>query len=388
MMPLRARIAAAVVAIIGLLLVLAAIMADQAWFDAHFLPVFFITRDDFLLGTWLARLAVGGLGLALLFPLRPVIRRAFARQGWKDLLPQILALALALILALGTGELLLRLRSPRAAEEDPPQQEPLRHHDPILGWTFVPGRSAQAMEGGRMIDYAFDPHGFRVRSLAEPVDPRKPSILFAGESVMEGFGLQWQESIGARTAALLGLQPVNMGVNGYADDQIYGRLKRELPRFARPVAVVILFAPGLMFRDDDIDRPHLGPHLNWHPAEHRLRLLRLLDFYVPYHSSAAMERLVRQVRDQLTASVELARAHHAAVLILVPHFGAIDRREALLRRRILDEGRIPYLWLELDPAWRLPDDPHPDARGADVMAQAIAERLKQARLRAGKDQNI
>lgn len=52
--------------------------------------------------------------------------------------------------------------------------------------------------------------------------------------------------------------------------------------------------------------------------------------------------------------------------------GATDE---MLRRRILDEPGLPYVNVKLDPSWHLPGDMHPDARGAQVIAIAVAERL-------------
>ncbi len=119
--------------------------------------------------------------------------------------------------------------------------EPLRRQDPRLGWTFVPGRIGQKMVGGRVIDYAFDPAGYRVRRVEEPVDPERPTILFAGESVMVGEGLTWEESVPAQVGAMMGVQSANLAVDGFATDQAYLRLEAEMPRFRRPVAVVMLF---------------------------------------------------------------------------------------------------------------------------------------------------
>lgn len=375
-MPRSGRIAQAATSVVGLLLLLGAILADQDWFNTHFLPVYFLSHDDFLLGETLARLFVGVLGFIAIVALGPWIGRLWTRCAPSELAARATPLLLAAIMALGTGELLLRVLHPGASEEDPAHQEPLRQRDPLLGWTFIPARSARAMEGGRWISYAFDQNGYRVRAPGEPVDPQKPSILFVGESIMEGYGLQWRESVPAQVGALLKLQSVNMAVNAYADDQIHARLKQEMPRFAHPAAAVILFAPGLMFRDFDVDRPHLGPGLIPRPAERQSKLHQMLRRLLPYHSHAAMDQIIRLVRQELTASVALARARHAAALIVVPHFGPVDLREARLRRRILDDPHLPYLWIELDPAWRLPNDSHPDARGARAMALAIADRLR------------
>jgi hypothetical protein len=40
--------------------------------------------------------------------------------------------------------------------------------------------------------------------------------------------------------------------------------------------------------------------------------------------------------------------------------GPEDRVEQARRRRILDEPGLPYLLVDIDPAWRLPGDVHPE----------------------------
>jgi hypothetical protein len=48
----------------------------------------------------------------------------------------------------------------------------------------------------------------------------------------------------------------------------------------------------------------------------------------------------------------------------------------MLRRRILDDARLPYVRVTLDPSWHLPGDLHPDSRGAQAIAIAVAGRLR------------
>jgi hypothetical protein len=47
-----------------------------------------------------------------------------------------------------------------------------------------------------------------------------------------------------------------------------------------------------------------------------------------------------------------------------------------LRRRIADDTGLPYVLVEIDPAWRLPWDRHPDARAAHAIGIAIASELR------------
>ena len=79
----------------------------------------------------------------------------------------------------------------------------------------------------------------------------------------------------------------------------------------------------------------------------------------------------------LKATVALARARGAIPIIVVPQFTPEEASEQILRRRILDEAGLPYVLVELDTNWRVPDDGHPDARAAQAIALAIAARLRE-----------
>jgi hypothetical protein len=63
-------------------------------------------------------------------------------------------------------------------------------------------------------------------------------------------------------------------------------------------------------------------------------------------------------------------------LIVVPQYGEEEGPELTLRRRILDGTGVPYVFTEIDPAWHLPWDRHPNARAAHTIAAAIADRLR------------
>jgi hypothetical protein len=232
------------------------------------------------------------------------------------------------------------------------------------------------MVGGRAIDYAIDPAGYRVPRVDEPVDPERPTILFVGESVMFGEGLTWNQSVPAQVGAMMGVQCANLAVHGYSSDQAYLRLERELPRFRRPVAVVSLFMTALFGRNLDRNRPHLGPDLVWLPTVQRGRLASLAELLVPFRSTDTVERGITVTRQVLGATVILARARGATPLILVPQFGVEAPVERALRRRILDEAGLPYLWIEIDEGWRLSGDLHPNPQAAHAIATAVAARLQ------------
>lgn len=372
------RIAAELtIALFGVALIVCAIRADHSWFDLHFLPTFFAPFEVYIVAVRIGRILLALLGVALALYVRPRFGRLVARKTSRELTTDVARILAALILALGVSEWALRHTVfGLAAEETPPQVEPKRLRDPQLGWTQAPARAGRDEAAGRVIEYAFDANGYRVRHEGENVDPERPSVLFAGESIMVGHGLTWDESVPGRVQALLGIQSANLAVEGFATDQAYLRLKTELPRFLHPAAVVTLFAPALFDRNLDIDRPHLGPGFVWLPGRHRSSLVALARWMVPYHSEAAIERNILLTREVLRATVDLARARGAVCLILVPQFTPEQPAEREVRSRILDEAGLSYERVELDPSWHIPWDRHPDARGARAMALAVANRLR------------
>jgi hypothetical protein len=364
-------IAEIAVASIGGALLAGALAANQRWLDRHFLPSWFLPRHWYVLMEAFVRLVMAAAGVSLAFLARPRVGRWAARTP-----ARALHAVIAAVLALAASELVLRRVHLRAAEWLVPDEEPRRQPDRRLGWTLVPARTGRNSIGGRVIDYAFDPSGYRVRRADEAVDPERPTILFTGESVMFGEGLTWEESLPALVGTMMGFQSANLAVHGFGSDQAYLRLQTELPRFRRPVAVVSLFMTALFGRNLDDDRPHLGPGLVWAPAAQHWRLASMAKLLVPYRSDEAIERGVMVTREVLRATVELARARGATPLIVVPQFGPEDQAERVLRRRILDETGLSYAWVELDASWRLPWDRHLNPRAARTIAAAVADRLR------------
>jgi hypothetical protein len=364
-------IAAIGVAVTGVALVAAAIAANQRWLDRHFLPSFFLTRHRYMQIETMVRLAFAVTGVSIVFVARFTARWLTARTVGRALLVLIAA-----VLALVASELTLRRLGVGPGEWLRAEDEPRRQPDLGLGWTLVPERVGHKTIGGRMVEYAIDPAGYRVRSLDEPVATDRPTILFIGESMMFGEGLNWDETVPANVGAMMQVQAANLAVHGFSTDQAYLRLQEELPHFRQPVAVVSLFMTALFGRNLDDDRPHLGPGLRWLPTVEHTRLKSLATLLVPYRSDATVERGIIMTREVLRSMVVLARAHSAIPLIVVPQFGQEEGVERTLRRRILDETGVPYILVVIDEAWRLPWNQHPDARASRAIASAIAARLK------------
>jgi hypothetical protein len=367
-------IAEVAIAAVGTAFLLCAVLASQPWLDRHFLPSWFLPRHWWVLIESSVRVMLGAGGVVLVLWVRPRLGRLIAS-------PPALVVwsAIAAVLAFGAGELVLRHVQLRPVGWLVPEAEPRRRPDPRLGWTMVPARTGHSTSGGRFIYYSFDPAGYRVRRDDDPVDREQPTILFAGESIMLGEGLTWEESIPAQVGAMIGIQSANLAVHGFSSDQAYLRLETELRHFRQPVAVVSLFMTALFGRNLDDNRPHLGPGLSWHPAEPHGRLASLVKLLVPFRKTDTVERGVTMTREVLVATVTLARARGARPLIVVPQFGVEDDAERALRRRILHETRLPYVWIELDEGWRLSGNLHPNPSAAHTIAAAIAARLHERR---------
>jgi len=354
----------------GVALVVAPLYASQHWLDRHFLPSFFLMRQWYVLVESAVRIALATTGVILIWVVRPRLVRALIQRP-----AGVATVLVAAALALAASELVLSWMHP-STEWRLPAVEPLRRPDPEIGWTVIPNRIGHDVVADRVIDYAIDASGYRVRSLDEPVDFARPTIVFTGESVMAGKGLRWEESIPAQVGAMIGVQSANLAVYGYATDQSFLRLARELPRFERPVAVVSLFMTAVFGRDLDDGRPHLGAGLLWRPTVEHGRLAALSQLLVPFRREVTVERGIAVTRQVLGATVALAHARGATPLILVPQFNREDALEHTLRSRILDDAGLPYLFVEFDKDWRLPWDLHPNARTARAIAVAVAARLR------------
>ena len=367
----RNRAVGLTIAAIGIACLAVAIAANQRWLDQHFLPSFFVPRDWYVRAERSARTALAAIGIGLMLA-APRLGRRISRTPGRGA-----SIAAAAILALVAGEIVLQVAPPRPLGWLVANDEPRRLPDAGLGWVLAPGRVGRTAVAGRNIEYAIDANGYRVRHLDEPVDRTRPSVLFAGESVMFGEGLDWDDTVPARVAASLGLQTVNAAVHGYSTDQAYLRLEQESPRFSHVEAIVQLFMTTLFGRNLDDDRPHLDRRLTWQPARPPSRLMSLVALLVPYRTDATVDEGVAMTRAVLAATIAHARARHATPLVVVPQLGRESAPEAALRHRIFDGSGIPYVFVEIDPEWHLPRDQHPDARGDRALAAAVADGLRE-----------
>ena len=360
----------------ALLLLAFAIVADHAWLDSHMLPDIMMRHWH---TTWLniERGLALSAGLTLVFILRPRLVRWTATSSSRSVLRDLFLGTVAFGLALGVAETAMRwLNWPYSGWDS--GQEPLRRANRFLGWENVPFREGIDAFKGRMIRYDIDRSGHRVAKPTSVLDPARPSILFVGESVMFGYRLEWPETVPGRVEAMTGVQSVNLAVNGYGIDQDYLHLAAELPKFRRPLAIVMLFSPAMVERELRANRPHLGAALHWHPPEEPWRLVQLMKIVFPFHLSSTIADRLHTSRSVLIAADRLAKSRNIPFLVLIPVFVPESAAERRIRDAVLAGSGIHSVVVPLDPAWRSFPDQHPDRRGDEAMARAIVNQFRHA----------
>jgi hypothetical protein len=371
-------VANVVLGLAGLALVALAAAAGRGWTESHFLPAWAWGWDVQLRIILVLRIVVALAGLLLLLVVRPRLARGIAAGRGREILVGGISALVAVAAAFGVTEAVLRTETWHSVQEKSDLSEPRRLRDPVLGWTFLPNHAGSVRLGGRIVYYATDAHGYRVPAVGRDIDFSRPTAVFAGESIVFGYGLEWPETIGAQFERLTGVQAADIAVNAHATDQTLLRLRRELPLFAHPVALVVPFVPVLLDRNLDRDRPHLDRNLRWRPAERPpLRIVELARRPLRYRSTGSIRDGVAMTQAALRATIALARARGAEPVVLVPQHRPEVPRETAVRRMVLDAAHIPYLLVWLPSDWRVPGDRHPDARAAHAMAAAIANVLKE-----------
>jgi hypothetical protein len=290
-----------------------------------------------------------------------------------------LRIAAALLLALVTSEMSLRvLEVPRKHDREGSCDNQTSVPDERAGWVWRDSYARDVRQGGRMIHFAFDRQHDRAPSERFVEDPDAPTVLFVGESIVAGHGLQWEETLPALVGDALNVQVVDLGVDGFGSDQAFVRFIDAMPRFHHVVAVVTLFFPELVERVSWPDRPRLSfdGHVPWvSPARvgfwEDMRLVRLERALAPLDADAVA--LTGRI---FLETARVANEHGARALFLTPYFPDGWPRGD---RRLVDELLVKPGLTVVDPDWGyepLPGDNHPDAASTRRLAAALAAALR------------
>ncbi len=386
--PLGGVLAGGALAAAGTLLAAWSWTRDARWFELYTTRLCCITDPTAAKVFALERFAGIAAGVMLATASWPS-GRAVARRSPRGSLGAVGRYGVALVLALAVCELSLRVVHP----VKPPtviSSLPMADHDDKLGWRYRPLQTkiTEFPGDGLTITYEIDALGNRAGSKTEAKDLEAPTVLFAGESITAGVGVPWSATFPSLVSDRLGLQGVNLGVHSYGVDQVYLRTLEALETFRRPVALVTLFVPDELERATSVDRAHLVL-----AADGSLRLERTPGLW---GHSTLRDLLVRATRYQdgeelaLAASIfhataARARERGAVPLFVMTNFDApcvADASgESALERTLFDDLEAPHVRVDIDPKWRLVDDPHPDARAARKLADAIAAELSRLGVR-------
>jgi hypothetical protein len=354
---------------------------DPRWFELHGTRLCCITDPGaprvFAAERW-AGVAVGILFVLAAWPVARLVAR-MTRPAFVSLSTRC---ALATALALVACEGILRAFHPVT----PPVRTNLPTADPDekLAWRYR-ANTAKITEfavDGLTIEYDVDVDGDRARSTTEVPDRDAPTILFAGESITAGISVRWEDTYAAIVARRLGTQGVNLGVHAYGVDQVYLRTLEALDTFRHAVALVTLFVPDELERSVVLDRVHLtlgeGGSLvvERSPRWWRESTLRSLFLQATHFQNGAEIALARTLL-QMTAA--RARERGVVPLFVMTNFGLPCLPDAAgepaIEHALFDDLGAAHLRVDLDPRWRLEEDPHPDARGHGKLADAISGAL-------------
>ena len=339
---------------------------DQAWFDRHvFLPQqFFIPASRGIVFWSRTMAAASAVFLLLLVPFLP--RGASARR-----------LLVAVLLALPAAEGLLRSRMRRLTRPELLEaMDALTAPHPRYGVTLAPSIDRVQPMSGRPIRFRTDREGRRIPGALS--DPALPSLVFTGESMVAGFGLQWDETFPALLGARLHFQVINLASPAYRADQSWMRLKDALPELEHPVAVVGVFMPGLVGRSfagqrHPRARPSPSSGVEVLPAEpatfvERSGMYRLWRHL--YWSDAEVEEGLRSLALVLGDMSALAKARGAPCIFLIT-----GRTPQWMLHELFEAPALDYVVVEV-PQTELLAEGHPGPAGSIRIADALEARLR------------
>lgn len=359
--------------------------ADASWLERHAHDYRCLHSLDIVHKVNVERVIAVVAAVVLLFFVRPRLGRAVARTGVTA--GGIGRVGLAIVLALVASEIILR-KTGRAPPPPPPNTvfPPTRPNDAYV-WGLEPNATFQSHAGDRKYFFYVNAEGNRARALDAVPDHARPTIFVAGESIAEGVGVPYEETFAALLEDRLGVQVVDVAVQGFGADQAYLRTAEVVATYAHPIAIVTVFLPEQATRAEVEHLPHLrasadGGVERVEPAPAWLRDLRLRSVFlrtIGYHG----DREVEGLRAVARATEALARSRGAYALFVTTNFGPacvdVDGRSPWLFRTIFDDQRIPRVHVAVTPELEAgPGEPHPGARAHRLFADAIERALRAA----------
>lgn len=314
-------------------------------------------------------------------------------KGVRNALASGLIAVFSLALAFGAGELLVRLKNSSMTNYDIEmwryaKELKRKSPDPALDFDHVTSKSA-VLQG---IDIRLNEWGLRGSSLS-PLPSGGRRILFLGGSITLGWGVAEPDTVQAQLEKRLRdagekAQVLNGGVGNYNAERYVSRFFKKHAEL-KPTDIVVQY-----FLRDAEDLPPGGGNtllrnsqvaVTLWIAYHRLFDKKgeqtLVEHYRQAYQPDAPGFLVMKAK--LKELADHARAHNVRLfLAMTPDVHNLVDYKLGFVHDIMREvaGDLGYTYIDLLPAMRgrrpeelfaMPGDPHPNALGHKLMAEAI-----------------
>jgi lysophospholipase L1-like esterase len=263
-----------------------------------------------------------------------------------------------------------------------------RSADPALAFDHVKSRSAVLQR----VDIRLNEWGMR-GDVIEPVTHGGRSILFLGGSITLGWGVPESDTVEARLQKKLreageSVQVLNGGVGNYNTERYVSRFFKELSGL-NPTDIVVQYflrdaedlSPGggnFILRNSELA---VTLWIAYHRLFDRTGEGSLIDHYRAVYQPNAPGFLVMKAK--LMELADYAKAHNIRIyLAMTPDVHNLIDYKFRFVHEIMREiaGEYGYTYIDLLPSmlgrppqdlFAMPGDPHPNALGHKLMADAI-----------------
>ncbi len=261
--------------------------------------------------------------------------------------------------------------------------------DDTIGYTLVAGASFRHQERG--FDVVYNVDGAGARRVPGSL-PERPRVLVLGDSWTFGHGVEDEQTYSAHLQSHWPDFAVrNLGVMGYGPAHALLTLERALATERAPTLVLYgwtpIHVPRSYVRASYLERTAGGRAPRFELEGGQLIYEGLADRSEALADGtrglgkAEWARTVAAVERMATLSADRGARF---VLLLLPGSDSMRAyaRKSRRMRRAIDRGGIEFVDLEADPTFPktdalfLPNDGHPNARWHDLVAGAIARRLR------------
>jgi hypothetical protein len=320
-------------------------------------------------------------------------------RGSHNAIFSIVLMVVSLAIALGIGEAVLRLKNSSMTTYDIEmwryaKELKAKSDDPELDFDHVKSKSSVLQN----VTIRLNEWGLRGGPV-QPLPPGGRRILFLGGSIALGWGVPEDQTVEARLERMLSdrgqpAQVLNAGVGNYNAERYVSRFFKELSGL-NPTDIVVHY-----FLRDAEDLPAGGGNVVLRHSElavtlwiafHRLfdksGEQTLVDHYAAIYQPDAPGFVEMQTK--LKALAEYGRAHHIRLyLAMTPDVhNLVDYKLGFVHdvmRRVAEADG--YTYIDFLPAMRgrspqdlfaMPGDPHPNALGHELMANAIGPAIAQ-----------